>query len=590
MKESTGQVLVQAPVEIANYLLNEKRRALSEIEQRHDAPILIVADDQLQTPHYEVTRIRENELSEETSKPSYHRGTPRKLATIALTKSNLNVPAAPAVTAVQPAQPAPIRESREEMPSLPTLEPMRVAAAPAAANGGFVGWLKGLFGSEPAPVAAPVRGERQQHDGRGRSDRNDRGGSQRRDGRSGGRQQGNRDGGGHRGGDAARRDEPRRNQAQVAVAQASEPVPSKQLKQQQPQQPQQPRPQKQNPPRQRQPRPSQQPDAYPDAPGMLPAVAEMHPRDGQDGELQKMASPAQVAASIAAIPTTTASTAPAIAPATEVDAAEAVAVSSPATDSDAEARVAAETEAAGESTGRRRRGRRGGRRRRRGGAEGAVAENVDGDDVLHSDEVAVANRSQPEFDFDEDASVVPVSSAARITAVTPAQVAADIAAEIAPVKPAPVAPSFVAQKISEPVAIATSGFAQYVNDDAAPISQGASSVVAEPMASDLADTLRDRNDAEPMPAAIDAAESANPPPLTASTNEVEPAASYATSVLTEIVPTAAGLFDPAPAAASAPAEAAAQAIADMDVEEEEEEKNGIRQSNEDDADPVTRSA
>ena len=44
MKENTGQVLVQAPTEIANYLLNEKRRALSEIEKRHDAPIVIVAE------------------------------------------------------------------------------------------------------------------------------------------------------------------------------------------------------------------------------------------------------------------------------------------------------------------------------------------------------------------------------------------------------------------------------------------------------------------------------------------------------------------------------------------------------------------
>src|SRR3546814_11375347 len=65
MKENTGQVLVQAPVDIANYLLNEKRSALREIEQRHDAPLVIVADEQLHTPHYEVTRLRENELGEE---------------------------------------------------------------------------------------------------------------------------------------------------------------------------------------------------------------------------------------------------------------------------------------------------------------------------------------------------------------------------------------------------------------------------------------------------------------------------------------------------------------------------------------------
>ncbi|MEE5092431.1 Rne/Rng family ribonuclease, partial [Xanthomonas euvesicatoria] len=89
MKENTGQVLVQAPVEIANYLLNEKRSALREIEQRHESPIIIVADEQLHTPHYEVTRLRENELGEESGKPSYQRGTPRKLPVHALAKPQL---------------------------------------------------------------------------------------------------------------------------------------------------------------------------------------------------------------------------------------------------------------------------------------------------------------------------------------------------------------------------------------------------------------------------------------------------------------------------------------------------------------------
>ncbi|MFZ2754558.1 MAG: Rne/Rng family ribonuclease, partial [Lysobacteraceae bacterium] len=156
MKDNTGQVLVQVPVEIANYLLNEKRRALSEIEKRHDSPIVIVADESLHTPHYEVTRIRENELTEETSKPSYQRGTPRKLATIALTKANLNVPAAPAVTNVKPARPAPMREDREEREEAPRAaavqaQPQQASVpapafaqpAPAAKPGGFMGWIKG---------------------------------------------------------------------------------------------------------------------------------------------------------------------------------------------------------------------------------------------------------------------------------------------------------------------------------------------------------------------------------------------------------------------------------------------------------------
>ncbi|MFN7520941.1 MAG: ribonuclease E/G, partial [Lysobacteraceae bacterium] len=54
MKENTGQVLVQAPSQIANAPLNETRRAITEIEQRHDSPIIIVADAELETPHYTV--------------------------------------------------------------------------------------------------------------------------------------------------------------------------------------------------------------------------------------------------------------------------------------------------------------------------------------------------------------------------------------------------------------------------------------------------------------------------------------------------------------------------------------------------------
>ena len=67
MKDKTAQVLIQAPPQIANYLLNEKRRALVEIETRHEAPIIIVADEGLETPHFNVTRIREGDQPEDTS-------------------------------------------------------------------------------------------------------------------------------------------------------------------------------------------------------------------------------------------------------------------------------------------------------------------------------------------------------------------------------------------------------------------------------------------------------------------------------------------------------------------------------------------
>jgi ribonuclease E len=127
MKENTGQVLVQAPPEIANYLLNEKRRALIEIEERHDAPLVIVADEQLETPNFNVSRLRDNELGEESARPSYHRTSPRKLEVHALSKANLNIPP-PAVTKLAPLRPAPVRE--ESSTAEPAATAPKVTATP----------------------------------------------------------------------------------------------------------------------------------------------------------------------------------------------------------------------------------------------------------------------------------------------------------------------------------------------------------------------------------------------------------------------------------------------------------------------------
>ena len=161
MKENTGQVLVQAPSQIANYLLNEKRRAITEIEQRHDAPIIIVADPELESPHYNVTRLRQNELGEESSKPSYHRTSPRKLELHALTKNQLNIPPAPAVTKVQPVQPMPSRAVQAFDGEVEAPTPVAAAPVPAAIAGskrGFWSRLMSVFTGDEgtsAPSAVP---------------------------------------------------------------------------------------------------------------------------------------------------------------------------------------------------------------------------------------------------------------------------------------------------------------------------------------------------------------------------------------------------------------------------------------------------
>lgn len=61
LKEKTKQIQVQVPVEMATYLLNEKRKAITQIEQRHQVNILLIPNIHLESPHYKITRLRADE-------------------------------------------------------------------------------------------------------------------------------------------------------------------------------------------------------------------------------------------------------------------------------------------------------------------------------------------------------------------------------------------------------------------------------------------------------------------------------------------------------------------------------------------------
>ena len=153
MKENTGQVLVQAPSAVANFLLNEKRKSVVEIEQRHDVPVIIVADDKLETPHFEIERIRSAEMSEEAkSRPSYERITPVVVAPPPQVAKPGAEPEKPMVSAIVPASQAPVRPERE-MPAAAVVAATPAAAAPQAS--GFFARIMGWFKSpEPAPAPA----------------------------------------------------------------------------------------------------------------------------------------------------------------------------------------------------------------------------------------------------------------------------------------------------------------------------------------------------------------------------------------------------------------------------------------------------
>lgn len=69
MKENTRRVTVQLPVDVATFLLNEKRAEITRIEDRHTLHIMIVPNESLQTPQYMIERTRNND--EVSNSPSY---------------------------------------------------------------------------------------------------------------------------------------------------------------------------------------------------------------------------------------------------------------------------------------------------------------------------------------------------------------------------------------------------------------------------------------------------------------------------------------------------------------------------------------
>lgn len=562
MKENTGQVLVQAPVEIANYLLNEKRSALREIEQRHEAPIVIVADEQLHTPHYAVTRLRENELGEESSKPSYQRGTPRKLPVHALTKGQLNIPP-PAVTQVKHTSPAPVRE--EAAPAAAAPAPVVAAPVAPASSGGVIGWLKRVFGGEPAPAPAPAApAPRQQQDG-GRKDRNkdrnkdrkDRRDENRGNGGNGNAQQ--QKDGGNRKDRSEQRNKDGRNgnngNAQQQPQQGRQKEPQQKDGQQQPQQQNKPRNEQQgqgqNQPKLKQPKqPRQQQDG--DKP------AEKPQRNVAEAPVEGVTAAAAVAATAVAANVVTAqeATAP-VAPVAPVAAApvDAVPVENAAGEAEVVAVAGEETaadahgEQAGEGATRRRRGRRGGRRRRRGGAENAAGGDGLGDDQDEGDEgddaegvepnvdsaapatpVAAAQptRAQPEFDFDDEAEPVaveaekPVRTAAAAVAAPVAVVSSAVVETAAPITaevPAAVEAAAKAEPVSSPVQTSMLDAIDAATP-AQPVAVAAPAVEAKPVAVEAAPVAEVAQGIEAKPAAVEAAPVAEAKPAATETAPV----------------------------------------------------------------------
>ena len=142
MKENTGEVHAQVPVDVATFLLNEKRAELFGMEERLDVSVFLIPNPHLENPHYEISRIRVDDLDDNAA-PSYKRVTqPESSETVpfANKKGEKATRPEPAVKGVHHASPPPV-----------------VASSSQSWWESFKGWLKKLFGGGASEPAAPVK-------------------------------------------------------------------------------------------------------------------------------------------------------------------------------------------------------------------------------------------------------------------------------------------------------------------------------------------------------------------------------------------------------------------------------------------------
>jgi ribonuclease E len=107
LKDHSGRVIIQVPVDVATYIFNEKREALNEIEQRVKVGISIIANASMVTPHYDVTRVRKSETRAFEDKHSYQLAQSDDEAYIPKPQQTATAEKA-AVQTIRPGAPAPL--------------------------------------------------------------------------------------------------------------------------------------------------------------------------------------------------------------------------------------------------------------------------------------------------------------------------------------------------------------------------------------------------------------------------------------------------------------------------------------------------
>jgi ribonuclease E len=170
MKENTGALHAQVPVEVAAFLLNEKRQDIHSLEARLKVNVVIIPNIHLVTPNYLVERIKHEDLNREgATEPSYKMITVPEAETSPAAREQKAPPPEAVVKAITPPQPAPAAAA--------------APAAPAEEKVGLLGLIAGWFkkkaeDKETAAVEGPLPATPRREGApapRGRRERSERG-------------------------------------------------------------------------------------------------------------------------------------------------------------------------------------------------------------------------------------------------------------------------------------------------------------------------------------------------------------------------------------------------------------------------------
>ncbi|MDE2047197.1 MAG: Rne/Rng family ribonuclease, partial [Betaproteobacteria bacterium] len=211
MKDNTAAVLVQVPVEVASFLLNEKRNEITKIELRQRVNVLLVPNKGLETPNYRLERLKHDDPRLDNLQASYKLAEEVEAEEPVSRKREDAKPRQEAVVkGITPEQPAPVIEPKPIPAPVQNVSANKPAGERAYTqspvqpikSGGIVAWLKGLFAAPAAPAPAaesaraaePARAARGERDGAREGSREGRDSRGRGRGRRGGERNGERGG------------------------------------------------------------------------------------------------------------------------------------------------------------------------------------------------------------------------------------------------------------------------------------------------------------------------------------------------------------------------------------------------------------